>query len=179
MAPPVPGRIPIKVPIREDFITTPRYLVKISLNTSTHRQSFKVRTSPFSSFPIPIPCFTISAMAKRPITAGISSTPPRSPLYPKVKRTAPVASSMPIIAIKSPRTPAKRPLATFFPVRLPTIVRPHMANSIISGGPNRTEIFERTGVKNNSTSNPIILPTALAITEKYKARLPSPRWVIG
>ena len=58
------------------------------------------------------------------------------------------------------------------------MVRPQMASSIISGGPNLTEMLDNTGAKNNSTINPIKLPMPLAITEKYSALFPSPFLVI-
>lgn len=58
------------------------------------------------------------------------------------------------------------------------MVRPHMAKSIISGGPNITEMLDSTGAKNSRTTNPMILPIPLAITEKYKALFPSPFLVI-
>ena len=70
-----------------------------------------------------------SETPKRPIMIATKWIPLIKPIFPKVKRPWPVKLSMPTMLSRTPRAPAKIPLASDSPERLPTSRIPMIASS--------------------------------------------------
>ena len=145
---PAPGRTPTRKPM-----TLPR-----RIGTREARQSARVGrmflTSATGRLDATLALASTSPTPKRATVSTMNSTPSRSQIWPNSKRETPVWGSMPIVAMRSPTTPAASPFRTESPTAA-SAVRPTTTRAKYSGGPKESAARASGGAISIRPSVPI------------------------
>jgi hypothetical protein len=108
MGPPVPGMIPMIVPMMDARLNVPKS-PRISLQLGSNALSFGLNASAAWE-PLATRSSSTWGMAKIPIIAGIIETPWVRATWPNVKRCVPSSGSSPTVTSMRPRRPEMIPL---------------------------------------------------------------------
>ncbi len=157
---PTPGRTPMSVPMMEDLSNaTLSFHISFSVGNSVRTLPPVSRICPFRISPDRL---RTSAMANRPMMAGMKLMPDRRILLPKLNLAKLVSGSIPTVASPRPIIPESRDLNTDFVPMEAIAVIPSTANAKYSGGPNSSANSARGGAIKMRTIVPKRPPKAEA-----------------
>ena len=103
----------------------------------------------------------------------MKSTPPKSPVRPKVRRGRPEKASIPGVEISSPRKVPIRAFNTDPPVRPAMVQRPMSMRAKYSGGPNERANFTSgidSSIRNTTLAVPAMKEPMAAMPRAFPAR---------